>query len=111
MSGFTKPTQLPTSVKQEIKEEVFDDFLQEYLSTTQKVEEKTGVEYEWKTEMNSSAIMTLKEEKYSPMEIKVEEEFDLRENNDFDSSPTSKWLVYCNVIYIYIYNTCILENG
>ena len=93
MSGFTKPTQLPTSVKQEIKEEEFDDFLQEYLSTTQTVEEKTGMDCECKTEMNTSPIMTLKEEKHSPMEIKVEEEFDLRENYDFDSSPTSKLLI------------------
>ena len=111
MSGFTEPTQLPTSVKQEIKEEEFDDFLQEYLSTCKTVEEKPVMDCECKTEMNTSPIMTLKEEKYSPMEIKVEEEFDLRENNDFDSSPTSKLLVYCYVLYIYIYNTCILENG
>ena len=111
MSGFTEPTQLPTSVKQEIKEEEFDDFLQEYLSTCKTVEEKHRMDCECKTEMNTSPIMTLKEEKYSPMEIKVEEEFDLRENNDFDSSPTSKLLVYCYVLYIYIYNTCILENG
>ena len=102
MSGFTEPTQLPTSVKQEIKEEEFDDFLQEYLSTCKTVEEKPGMDCECKTEMNTSPIMTLKEEKYSPMEIKVEEEFDLRENNDFDSSPTSKLLVYCYVLCIYI---------
>ena len=101
MSGFTEPSQRPTSVKKEIKEE-FDDFLQEYLSTIQTVEEKPRMDCECKTEMNTSPIMTLKEEKYSPMEIKVEEEFDLRENNDFDSSPTSKLLVYCYVLYIYI---------
>ena len=101
MSGFTEPTQLPTSVKQEIKEEEFDDFLQEYLSTCKTVEEKPVMDCECKTEMNTSPIMTLKEEKYSPMEIKVEEEFDLRENNDFDSSPTSKLLVYCNVLFIF----------
>src|SRR4029434_4706500 len=86
MSGFTKPSQLPPSVKQEIKEEEFDDFLQEYLSTFKTVEEKTGVEYECKTEMYMSPTSTLKEERYSPMEIKVEEEFDLREYDDFDSS-------------------------
>ena len=101
MSGFTKPTQLPTSVKQEIKEEEFDDFLQEYLSTTQTVEEKPRMDCECKTEMNTSPIMTLKEEKYSPMEIKVEEKFDLRKYDDFDSSPTSKLLVYCNVLFIF----------
>ena len=101
MSGFTEPTQLPTSVKQEIKEEEFDDFLQEYLSTCKTVEEKPGMDCECKTEKNRSPILTLKEEKYSPMEIKVEEEFDLRENNDFDSSPTSKLLVYCNVLFIF----------
>ena len=105
MSGFTKPTQLPTSsVKQEIKEEEFDDFLQEYLSTTQTVEEKPRMEYECMTEMYMSPTSTLKEERYSPMEIKVEEEFDSRENDDFDSSPTSKLLVYCYVLCIYIYN-------
>ena len=93
MSGFTEPTQLPTSVKQEIKEEEFDDFLQDYLSTIQTVEEKPVMDCECKTEMNTSAIMTLKEEKYSPMEIKVEEEFDSREYDDFDSSPTSKLLI------------------
>ena len=68
MSGFTEPTQLPTSVKQEIKEEEFDDFLQEYLSTTQTVEEKTGVEHECKTEMYMSPTSTLKEERYSQPE-------------------------------------------
>ena len=91
------------SVKKEIKEEEFDDFLQEYLSTCKTVEEKHGMDCECKTEMNTSPIMTLKEEKYSPMEIKVEEEFDLRKYDDFDSSPTSKLLVYCYVLYIYIY--------
>ena len=102
MSGFTEPTQLPTSVKQEIKEEECDDFLQEYLSTCKTVEEKPVMDCECKTEMNTSPIMTLKEEKYSPMEIKVEEEFDLRKYDDFDSSPTSKLLVYCYVLCIYI---------
>ena len=102
MSGFTEPTQLPTSVKQEIKEEEFDDFLQEYLSTCKTVEEKPGLEYECKTEMYTSTIMTLKEENCSPMEIKDEEEFDSREYGDFDSSPTSKLLVYCNVLCIFI---------
>ena len=87
MSIFTEPSQLPTSVKKEINEEEFDDFLQEYLSTLKTVGEKPGLDYECKTEMNTSAIMTLKEEKYSPMEIKVEEEFDSREYDDFDSSP------------------------
>src|SRR4029434_5916933 len=101
MSGFTEPTQLPTSVKQEIKEEEFDDFLQEYLSTCKTVEEKPVMDCECKTEMNTSAIMTLKEEKYSPMEIKDEEEFDSREYGDFDSSPTSKLLTYCNVFCIF----------
>ena len=101
MSGFTEPTQLPTSVKQEIKEEEFDDFLQEYLSTCKTVEEKHRMDCECKTEKNTSPILTLKEEKYSPMEIKVEEEFDLRKYDDFDSSPTSKLLVYCNVLFIF----------
>ena len=91
MSGFTEPSQLPTSVKKEIKEEEFDDFLQEYLSTCKTVEEKPVMDCECKTEMNTSPIMTLKEEKYSPMEIK--DEFDSREYGDFDSSPTSKLLI------------------
>ena len=83
MSGFTEPSQLPTSVKKEIKEEELDDFLQEYPSTIQTVEEKPGLEYECKTEMYTSPTMTLKEEKYSPIEIKGEEEFDPREYGDF----------------------------
>ena len=99
MSGFTEPSQLPTSVKQEIKDEEFDDFLQEYLSTIKTVEEKLGLEYECKSEINTSPTMTLKEEKYSPMEIKQEEESDSTENGRDDSSPISKLLVYC-VVYI-----------
>ena len=101
MSGFTAPTQLPTSVKQEIKEEEFDDFLQEYLYTCKTVEEKPGMDCECKTEMNTSPTMTLKEEKYSPMEIKDEEEFDSRECGDLDYSPTSKLCVYCHVLCIF----------
>ena len=89
MSGFTEPSQPLMSVKKEIKEEEFDDFLQEYLSANQTVEEKHGMEYEWKTEMYMSPTSTLKEERYSPMEIKNEEAFDSREYGDFDSSPTS----------------------
>ena len=100
MSGFTEPSQLPTSVKKEIKEE-FDDFLQEYLSTFKTVEEKPGLEYECKTEMYTSTIMTLKEENYSPVEIKEETEFDSREYGDFDSSPTSKLLTYCRGLCIF----------
>ena len=101
MSGFTEPSQMPTSVKLEVKEEEFDDFLQEYLSAFKTVEEKPGLDYEYKTEMNTSPIMILKEEKYSRMEIKDEEEFDSREYGDVDSSPTSKLLVYCNVLCIF----------
>ena len=97
MSGFTEPSQPLTSVKKEIKEEEFDDFLQEYLYRLKTVEEKPGVEYECKTEMNTSPMITLKEENYSPMEIK-EEELDSSEYGDFDSSPTSKLLVNCNVL-------------
>ena len=63
-------------MKPEIKEEEFDDFLQEYLSANQTVEENPGMECEIKAEMYTSPTMTLKEEKYSPMEIKDEEEFD-----------------------------------
>ena len=96
MSGFTEPSQLPTSVKKEIKEEEFD-----YLSTFKTVEEKPGLEYECKTEMYTSTIMTLKEENNSPMEIKNEEEFDSREYGDFDSSPTSKFFAYCRGLYIF----------
>ena len=100
MSGFTEPSQLPTSVKKEIKEE-FDDFLQEYLSTFKTVEEKPGLDYECKTEMYTSTIRTLKEENYSPMAIKDEEEMDSREYGDFDSTPTSKLFVFCNVLCIF----------
>ena len=107
MSGFNKPSQLPTSVKKDIKEEEFDDFLQEYLSTFKTVEEKPGLEYECKTEINPSPTMAMKEEKYSPMEIKDEEEFDSKEYGDFDSSPTSKLLAYCRGLCVF---TRILEN-
>ena len=72
MSGFTEPSQQLMSVKKEIKEEECDDFLQEYLPAIQTVEEKPGPECECKTEMYTSPTMTLKEEKYSPMEIKDE---------------------------------------
>ena len=101
MSGFTEPSQPSTSVKKEIKEEEFDDFLQDYLSTFKTVEEKPGLEYECKTEMYTSTIMTLKEENNSPMEIKNEEEFDSRECGDLDYSPTSKLRVYCHVLCIF----------
>ena len=70
MSGFTEPSQPLMTVKKEIKEEEFDDFLQEYLSSFKTAEEKPGLEYECKTEMYTSTIMTLKEEKYSPMKTK-----------------------------------------
>src|SRR4029434_9953110 len=95
MSGFTEPSQLPTSVKREIKEEEFDYFIQDYLSTSKTVEEKPGLEYECKAEMDKSHTMTLKEEMYSSMEIKDEKELNSREYGDFDSSPTSKFLAYC----------------
>ena len=107
MSGFTEHSQLPTSVKKEIKEEELDAFLQEYPSTFQTVEEKPGLEYECKTEMYTSPTMAMKEEKYSPMEIKDEEEFDSKEYGDFDSSPTSKLLAYCRGLCVF---TRILEN-
>ena len=88
-------------MKKEIKEEEFDDFLQEYLSTFKTVEEKPGLDYECKTEMYTSTIRTLKEENYSPMAIKDEEEMDSREYGDFDSTPTSKFFVFCNVLCIF----------
>src|SRR4029434_4980702 len=100
MSGFTEPSQPLMSVK-EIKEEEFDYFLQEYL-TIQTVEEKPGMECETKTEMYTSP--TMKEEKYSPMEIKDEEEFDLSESGHHVSSPTSKLLVHRYVL-------CIVKIG
>src|SRR4029434_3731384 len=93
MPGSTEPSQLLMSVKEEIKEEEFDDFLQEYLSASKKVE-VLGLKHECKTEMYTSPTMTLKEEKYSPIEIKGEEEFDPTEYGDFDSSPKSRLLAY-----------------
>ena len=102
MSGFTEPSERPTSVKKEIQEEEeFDDFLQEYLSTVKAVEEKPGLEYECKAEINTSSTMILKEEKYSPKEIKDEEEFDLSEYGHYVSSPTRKLLVHRNALYIF----------
>ena len=107
MSGFTEPSHLPTSVKKDIKEEEFDDFLQEYLSTFKTVEEKPGLEYECKTEINPSPTMAMKGEKYPPMEIKDEEEFDSREYGDFNSSPTSKLSVMLSNVMLCIFT--ILE--
>ena len=99
MSGFTEPSQQLMSVKKEIiEEEEFDDFLQEYVWNL--VEDKPGMECAIKTEMYTSPTMTLKEEKYSPMEIKDEEEFDLSEYGHYVSSPTSKLLVHRNVLCI-----------
>ena len=108
MSGFTEPSQPLMSVKKEIKEEEFDDFLQEYLSANQTVEENPGMECETKTEMYTSPTMTLKEEKYSPMEITDEEEFDLSEYCHYVSSPTSKLLVYRNVYFTILENVSLL---
>ena len=65
MQGSTKPSKPLMSVKEEIKEEEFDDFLQEYLSAIQKVEEKTGLEHDCKTEIYTSP-------EYSLLEIKQE---------------------------------------
>ena len=49
------------SVKEEIKEEEeFDDFLQEYLSAIQKVEEKPGLEHDFKTESERSPTLACK---------------------------------------------------
>ena len=92
----------------EIKEDKNDDFLQEDLSTCKTVEEKPGLEYECKTEMYTSPTMTLKEEKYSPMEITDEEEFDLSEYCHYVSSPTSKLLVYRNVYFTILENVSLL---
>ena len=96
MSGVTETSQQLMSVKKEIKEEEF-----EYLSAIQTVEEKPGMECEIKTEMYTSPTMTLKEEKYSPMEITDEEEFDLSGYCHYVSSPTSKLLVHRNLLCIF----------
>src|SRR4029434_9187945 len=90
MSGSTEPSQLIMSVKEELKEEEFDDFLQQYLSAFQKVEEKPGLIHDCKTESERSPTLACKEEKSSLMEIKEEDESDLREYGCDDSSPTSK---------------------
>ena len=113
MSGSTEPSQLLMSVKEEIKEEEFDDFLQEYLSAIQKVEEKPGLEHDCKTESERSPTLACKEEKSSLMEIKEEDESDLRDY-DRDDSPTSKLqiilyhekqkeihTIHCHVLFIF----------
>ena len=90
MSGLTEPSQLLMSVKKEIKEdEEFDDFLQQYLFAIQTVEEKPGLEHDCKTETERSPTLACKEEKSSLMEIKEEDESDLRDY-DRNDSPTSK---------------------
>ena len=76
MSGSTEPSQLLMSVKEEIKEEEFDDFLQEYLFAIQKVEGKPGLKHDCKTESERYPALACKEENYSLMEIKEEEESD-----------------------------------
>ena len=94
MSGSTEIPQLLMSVKEEFKEEEFDDFLQEYLSAIPKVEEKSGLEPDCKTEIYTSPALTHKEEEYSLLEIKQEETFsDLREYGHHDSTPTGKFLI------------------
>src|SRR4029434_4474956 len=89
MSGSTKTSQPLMSVKEETEEEEFDDFLQEYLSAIQKVEEKPGLEHDCKTESERSPTLACKEEKSSLMEIKEEDESDLRDY-DRNDTPTSK---------------------
>ena len=83
------------SVKEETKEEEFDDFLQEYLSAIQKVEGKPGLEHDCKTESERSPTLACKEEMSSLMEIKEEDESDLRDYDRDDSSPTSKLQIFC----------------
>ena len=112
MSGLTEPSQLLMSVKKEIKEdEEFDDFLQQYLFAIQTVEEKPGLEHDCKTETERSPTLACKEEKSSLMEIKEEDESDLRDCDLDDSSPTSKLQIilyqekptnYCVWISVYI---------
>ena len=115
MSGLTEPSQLLMSVKKEIKEdEEFDDFLQQYLFAIQTVEEKPGLEHDCKTETERSPTLACKEEKSSLMEIKEEDESDLREYGRDDSSPTSKLqiilyhekqkeihTIHCHVLFIF----------
>src|SRR4029434_22857 len=89
MSGSTEPSQLLMSVKN-IKEEESDHFLQEeYLFEIQTVEEKPELEHDCKTESERSPTLACKEEKSSLMEIKEEDESDLRDY-DRNDSPTSK---------------------
>lgn len=109
MSGSTKPSQLIMSVKEEIKEEEFDDFLQEYLSALQKVEGKLGLEHDCKTESERSSTLACKEKKSSLLEIKEEDELDLRDY-DRDDSPTSKLQIIlyhekilCHLLFIFTF--------
>lgn len=88
---FDERAPLPLPVKREIKEEEFDDFLQEYLSATQEVEEKPGLEHDCKTEMPASSTSVFQEENFSATEVKEEEEYNLGEHGSDDSSPSSKF--------------------
>ena len=98
------------SVKKEIKEdEEFDDFLQEYLFANQTVEEKPGLEHDCKTESERSSTLACKEKKSSLLEIKEEDELDLRDY-DRDDSPTSKLQIIlyhekiiCHVLFIFTF--------
>ncbi|KAG5277849.1 hypothetical protein AALO_G00092060 [Alosa alosa] len=84
MSGFTESTPLPMPVK-EIKEEEFDDFLQEYMFADQEVKGNLGLDYDCKTETHTSPTFNCKEEQSPVMEIKQEEESDLKEDCQKDS--------------------------
>lgn len=87
MARFTELTHKLCLVKMDIKEEAFDDFLQEYLYSNTK-EDYTGLNHDCKTETCTSPIY--KEEDYSPMEMKEEEESELREYGADGASETGK---------------------
>ncbi|KAG5277850.1 hypothetical protein AALO_G00092070 [Alosa alosa] len=84
MSGFTESTPLLMPVK-EIKEEEFDDFLQEHMFADQDVKGDLGLDYDCKTETHTSPTFNCKEEQSPVMEIKQEEESDLKEECQKDS--------------------------
>ncbi|XP_062399182.1 zinc finger protein 239-like [Sardina pilchardus] len=89
MSRSTESSQLLVTVKDEIKEEDCDYFPQDDPFTSVKVGEKRGLEHDCKTETDTSPSLTCKEETYSQMKVKQEEETDLIEYG-YDDSSTSR---------------------
>ncbi|XP_076139134.1 uncharacterized protein LOC143122170 isoform X3 [Alosa pseudoharengus] len=86
MSRYPEPSQQqPMPVKKEVKSEECYEFLQKV-----KVEETPGLEHGCKTEILAFQTFIVKEEKWSPVRIKEEEESNIREYGHSDFCPDSQ---------------------